>query len=186
VVQFYTDDAVLLDGLAVLFGGSLAKGRSVASIMMSSHRSGLERRLLAQGVDVREAIQNGRLCILDADQALSEFMEPAGPSRERFFVQFGNILRKLQAATVEKSSGLVVFGEMVAVLWARKKYDAAIRIEELWNELALTCSFYLCCAYPANGFRDGLALVPYAEICAQHSEVVSAFGAYAVPHGNGR
>jgi hypothetical protein len=87
-VQFYTDDAVLLDGLAVLFGGSLAKGRSVASIMMSSHRSGLERRLLAQGVDVREAIQNGRLCILDADQALSEFMEPAGPNRERFLLQF--------------------------------------------------------------------------------------------------
>jgi hypothetical protein len=89
VVQFYTDDAVLLDELAALFRGSLGEGRAVAAIMTSSHRSGLERRLLAQGVDVGEATQNGRLCMLDADQALNEFMEPAGPSRERFLSQFG-------------------------------------------------------------------------------------------------
>jgi CheY-like chemotaxis protein len=175
VVHFYRDDAVLLDELAALFGGSLAEGQSVAAIMTSSHRSGLERRLLAQGVDVSEATQIGRLCILDADQALSEFMEPAGPSCERFLLHFGNILHTLQAATVAKRNGVVVFGEMVAVLWAQKKYEAAIRLEELWNELAATCSFYLCCTYPANAFRDALTLVPYAEICAQHSQVVSAF-----------
>ena len=57
--------------------------------------------------------------------------------------------------TVANGNVVVVLGEMVAVLWAQQKYDAAIRLEELWNELALTCSFYLCCAYPANAFRDG-------------------------------
>lgn len=181
VVQFYTDDAVLLDELAALFRGSLGEGRSVAAIIKSSHRSGLERELLAQGVDVSEATQNGRLCMLDADQALNEFMEPAGPSRERFLSQFGSILRTLKAASVAKGSGVVVFGEMVAVLWAQKKYDAAIRLEELWNELALTSSFYLCCAYPASAFRDGLTLVPYAAICAQHSHLVSAFEGLCSP-----
>jgi len=120
VVQFYTDDAVLLGELGALFRGSLGEGQSVALIMTSSHRSGLERRLLAQGVDVSEATQNGRLYMLDADQALSEFMEPAGPNRERFLLQFGNILRTLQAATVAKRSEVVVFGEMVAVLWAEE------------------------------------------------------------------
>jgi hypothetical protein len=164
----------------------MAEGQSVAVILTSSHRSDLDRRLLAQGVDVSEATQNGRLCILDADQALSEFMEPAGPSRERFLLHFGNILRTLQAATVSKRSGVVVFGEMVAVLWGKQKYDAALRLEELWNELALTCSFHLCCAYPANAFRDGLTLVPYAEICAQHSNVVSSFGVFATSPGHGR
>jgi DNA-binding NarL/FixJ family response regulator len=173
VVQFHTDDAVLLDELAALFRGSLGRGCSVAAIITSSHRNGLESRLLAQGIDVSEATQNGRLCLLDADQALSEFMEPAGPNQRRFLSHFGNMLRSLKAATVAKGAGVLVFGEMVAVLWAQKKYEAAIRLEELWNELALTNSFYLCCAYPANAFRDGLTLVPYAKICAQHSQVVS-------------
>lgn len=35
VVQFYTDDAALLDELAGLFRGSLGEGRSVAAIMTS-------------------------------------------------------------------------------------------------------------------------------------------------------
>ena len=175
IVQFYTDDAVLLDGLAAWCRGSLDEGHSVAAIMTSSHRRSMERLLLARGVNVHEATQNGRLCILDADHALSEFMEPAGPNRERFLSQFGNMLTKLKATTVANGDRVVLFGEMVAVLWAQKKYEAAIRLEELWNELALTNSFYLCCAYPATLFGDALTLFPYAEICAQHSQVVSAF-----------
>lgn len=174
VVQFYADDAVLLDGLATFLRGSLSEGESVAAITTSSHRSGLERRLIAQGFDVSEATRDGRLVILDADQALSEFMDAVGPSRERFLLRFGDSLRRLETAAVAKNKRLVVFGEMVAVLWAQKKHDAAIRLEELWNELAQTCSFYLCCAYPASSFREKNG-GPYAMICSQHSDVVSAF-----------
>jgi len=174
VVQFYTDDFVLLDGLAALLRGSLSAGDSVAAIMTSPHRNSLERRLIAQGIDVSEATKNGRLVILDADQALSEFMEAVGPSRERFLFRFGDRLRRLETAALVKNKRLVVFGEMVAVLWAQKRHDAANRLEEMWNELAQTCSFYLCCAYPASAFREKEG-GPYATICAQHSDVVSAF-----------
>jgi CheY-like chemotaxis protein len=173
VVQFYKNDSVLLDGLAASLRGSLDGGESAAYIMTSSHRSSLERRLIAQGIDVIEATENGRLVILDAHQALSEFMDAAGPSRERFLFQFGDRLRRLEDAAVAKNKRVVVIGEMVAVLWAQKRHDAAIRLEELWNELAQTCSFYLCCAYPLGAFREK-ACVHYATICAQHSEVVSA------------
>ena len=172
VVQFYDDDTALLGELAALFRGSLNNGCSVAAIMTSSHLGALERRLLAQGVCVSEAAQNGKLCMLDADQALSGFMDSDGPSRERFLLQFGNVLRKVQAAAVAKHSPVVVFGEMVAVLWEQKKYEAAIQLEQLWNELATTCSFYLCCAYPARAFRESLTDGTYAKICAQHSGVV--------------
>lgn len=176
VVQFYRDDAVLLDGLTRLFRGSLGEGCSVGAVMTTSHRSGLERRLLEQGVDASDVTRNGRLCMLDADEALSEFMESSRrPSREGFLSKFGEMLRKLEATTAAKENGVVVFGEMVAVLWAQKKYEAAIRLEELWNELAQTCSFYLCCGYPAYAFRDGTTLFPCIEVCAQHSQVVSAF-----------
>ena len=94
VVQFYTDDAVLLDGLSQMFGDSLGAGESVVAVMTRLHRSGLEERLIARGTDLSEAIKNGRLAIFDADQALSEFMDAVGPSRECFLPLFGNILRK--------------------------------------------------------------------------------------------
>ena len=175
VVQFYTDDAVLLDGLGALLGATLDADESVVAVMTRSHRTGLEKRLITQGIDTCEAMKNGRLAIFDADQALGQFMDAVGPSRERFLWQFGNIVRRAEAASLVKSRPVVVFGEMVAVLWAQKKYDAAIRLEELWNELSLTCSFYLCCAYPASGFGGTPRGEPYATICARHSEVVSAF-----------
>lgn len=175
VVQFYPEDAFLLDGLSALLCNSLGAGESVVAVTTRSHRRGLERRLPAQGVDVDEATKIGRLVILDADQALSGFMDAVLPSRERFLSQFENMLRKASAAAVVKNQRVVVFGEMVAVLWSQERHDAALRLEELWNELALIFPFYLCCAYPASAFGEKLKGGGYSTICALHSGVVSAF-----------
>jgi hypothetical protein len=71
-----------------------------------------------------------------------------------FLFRFGDRLRRLEGAAVAKNKRVVVFGETVAVLWAQKRHHAAMRLEELWNELAQTCSFYLCCAYPLSAFRE--------------------------------
>ena len=65
---------------------------------------------------------------------------------------------------------IVVFGELVAVLWAAGKAESAILLEEMWNELARELDFCLCCAYPMNGFGNRHA-APFMKICAQHSHV---------------
>jgi hypothetical protein len=80
----------------------LGAGESAVAVMTSSHRSGLEKRLIAQSFEVNEAKDNGRLAIYDADQALSQFMDAAEPSRKRFLLQFGEIVRRALAAAVAK------------------------------------------------------------------------------------
>lgn len=174
VVQFYTDDTDLLDSLCSLFVDALSKGESVAAVMTMSHRMDLEARLIGRDIDIREATKNGRLVILDAHDALGEFMDAVGPNRDRFLARFGTAIRRAEAAAMRKGP-VVVFGEMVAVLWAQRKYEAAIRLEKLWNELALSHSFYLCCAYPTRGLQGELQSERYAAICAEHSNVVSSF-----------
>ena len=175
VVKFYGDDADLLDSLCALFSNELRAGDSVAAVMTKSHREGLLERLIAQGFDVDEAMTNGRLAVLDAVKALSGFMDTDEPNRERFLLKFGALIRTTQATSSKKNAPLVVFGEMVAVLWEQKKYDAAVRLEQLWNELARTSSFYLCCAYPASAFQGEMKSESYAAVCATHTDVVSAF-----------
>jgi len=175
VVQFYPDDAFLLDGLSALLRNALGPGESGVAVTTKSHRNGLEKRLVAQGVDLDEATKVGRLVILDADQALSGFMDAVLPNRERFLSQFENVLGKARDAAVAKNQRVVVFGEMVAVLWSQERHDAALRLEELWNELALALPFYLCCAYPASAFGRKVNTAGYSRICALHSRVVSAF-----------
>lgn len=84
------------------------------------------------------------------------------------------MIRKAEKAAEVKGKRVVVFGEMVAVLWEERKQEAAIRLEQLWNELARTHFFYLRCAYPAKSFQGKTKAVPYATICAEHSVVLPA------------
>lgn len=183
-VEFYRDDAHLLDEIATLFEGSYAEGLSVAAIVTSSHRSGLEKRLAGQNIDVSDATRRGRLCMFDANRALSEIMEPAGLNRERALSELGNILGKLKAATAATNCETVVFGEMAPMLWAQKQYDAAIRLEALWNEVA-PADFSIYCAYPMQTPGDGQTVLHYAEICAQHSHVVPALADVGRPPSPG-
>lgn len=169
IVQFYTDGGVLLDGLALSFGKALRAGDSVIVVMTKSHESGLRKRLSAQGIDLKEAAEQGRFIAIDARKAIDLFMESSLPNRQKFLHEFGNIIRTAENAAV-KNKRVVVFGEMVAVLWKKKQIEAAIRLEQLWNELAKTRFFFLHCAYPAKGMRGE----PYHMICAEHAVVLPA------------
>jgi hypothetical protein len=174
VVQFYTTDRFLLDSLGASLGSALKTGQSVVAVLTKTHQRGLLGRLTARGIPVGRAAAQGRLVVADAVEALSKFMEPAGPNRQRFLREFGTIIRNAEAAADVKNKRVVVFGEMVAVLWKQKKREAAIRVEQLWNELARTHFFHLRCAYPAKAFQGEMAGEPYHTICAEHSVVVPA------------
>jgi hypothetical protein len=68
----------------------------------------------------------------------------------------------------------VAFGEMVAILWANGHCDAAVRLEQLWNELARRHSFTLRCAYPSDGFANEKDRDYLTRICAEHNHIVSS------------
>jgi len=63
---------------------------------------------------------------------------------------------------------------MVALLWAEGKPEAAIRLEELWDDLAQTHSFDLRCAYPIGSFYRTGDAEHLAKICAVHTSVIPA------------
>ena len=84
------------------------------------------------------------------------------------------ILDRASAAVGRSRTRVAVFGEMVALLWARGNPAAALRLEELWNSLARTHAFSLCCAYPMKGFTSQQDAAAFMKICAQHSHVFPA------------
>src|SRR5581483_10824282 len=63
------------------------------------------------------------------------------------------------------------FGEMVALLWAQGNTEAAIRLEQLWNQLAEKHSFHLHCAYPLSLFPHASDTKGMERICVEHSQV---------------
>jgi len=166
-VQFYSHDASFLASLVLFAQASLREGNAVIVVATESHRNGLLQGLHACGVDTAAACEQERLILLDASDVLSAFAENGGPSRERFISVIAPLISRAEA----KHKGVVIFGEMVALLCARGNVNAAIELEQWWNELAQTHSFRLRCAYPMG---EGLKGLPHAAICAEHSAVISA------------
>lgn len=171
-VQFYGEDSFLLDELSRFIGTALGAGESAIVIATKDHRDGLAQRLKAWGLDIAMAMAQGRYISLDAADTLAKIMVGESPDATRLAEVVGSVIARVTGAAEGEPHPVAAFGEMVALLWAQGKYDAAIRLEQLWNDLARTHSFSLRCAYPMSKFcreQDGDFLL---QICAEHSNVI--------------
>ncbi len=172
VVQLYTDDGFLIDVLSRFVGGALAAGDPAVVIATTSHRTELERRLSVHGLDTAKAAMQGRYVNLDATETLPKIMVNGLVDEMRFNDIIGGVLTRARIAIGHKERPIAVFGEMVALLWAEGKPLEAIRVEQLWNDLAKSHSFSLLCAYPITGFNSEGHIEPFLKMCDQHSGVV--------------
>jgi hypothetical protein len=59
------------------------------------------------------------------------------------------------------------------VLWAEGKPDAAIRAEQLWDEVAATFDVDILCGYALSSFHDEEHADVFQSICAEHSAIYS-------------
>ncbi len=175
-VQYYQEDKSLIEELARLVGTSLVSGDAALVVATKPHRDALARRLTVRGLNVARATAEGRYAALDAAETLAQFMIDQMPDPERFTEIIGRMIAKTKAAAQVDEPSIVIFGEMVALLCAEGKYDAAIRLEELWNALADKHSFSLRCAYPMHGFQEDAHGELFMKICAAHSAVIPAGG----------
>jgi signal transduction histidine kinase len=172
VVQFYGEDAALLDDLSRFIGTALGAGEAAVVIATREHRDGLAKRLQAWGLDTAKAIAQGRYIPLDAAETLAKITPGGWPDAVRFADVIGGVIARVGVASDGEPRRIAAFGEMVALLWAQGKPDAAIRLEQLWNGLAQTYSFSLRCAYPMSSFcreEHGELLL---KVCAEHSDVI--------------
>ena len=181
VVQFYTEDAALLAAMSRFIGTALGAGDAAVVIATKAHRDALSQQLKERGFDVAGSVRQRRLIAVDAAETLSRFMRDGWPDAARFASVIGGFFDQIRAATSTEGSRVVAFGEMVALLWAEGKPEAAIRLEELWNDLAHTYSFSLHCAYPITSFNHDEDAEPFLKICAAHSAVIPDESYSALP-----
>src|SRR6266699_1460152 len=151
-VQFYEADTFLLNSLSGFIGAGLGAGDACIVVATEAHRQGLEERLKDNGLDLAAVRAHGKYISLDASETLSKLMVNGSLEPQRF---------------------TEVIGELVALLWMEGNAAAAIRLEELWNELQNnTHPFSLFCAYAMHGFDGEAYGGQFTEICGQHSQVI--------------
>ena len=171
-VHFYSDDKYLIDLLSRFMGSAVGAGDAAIVIATPIHRNLVAERLCARGIDLTRAVEQGRYIALDAEETLSQFMVNGWPDEERFVALMGEVLSRARAAAQNEDGRLALFGEMVALLWDAGQSDAALRLEQLWNQIAQSHSFSLVCAYPLTYFYRQEHGEAFQKICDQHSIVV--------------
>ena len=171
VAYFYKESDSLLEALCAYIGGALCTGTAALVIATKAHREGLQHRLRARGLDIPKAANEGRYVEFDAAELLSKIIVEGMPDSVRFEAIVGGAIRSMARAETARP-GIAAFGEMVSLLWAEGKIEAAIRLEQLWNDLAKKHAFSLRCAYPVAHVTGEQNSQPLLKVCVEHSAIV--------------
>jgi hypothetical protein len=166
-VQFYSDDQSLCAVVTGFLYEGLKESRPAVVIATPEHRLAIVDQLNAAGIYVDACIRAGALTLLDAEETLSLFMVDGTPDKAKFKKAIGGVLARV--AGEPRPRIVRAYGEMVDVLWRRGQREAAIHLEVLWNELAMSHTFSLLCGYSQAHVTTPLAV---QTVCNQHTHVL--------------
>jgi hypothetical protein len=167
-VQFYgIEPSVLVQNVAAYVDEGLQRGDSVLVIATPEHGdatlSAVETR---RGFRMRAR----QLVVLDAEATLERILVDGTVDRQRFEHVIGGTIRGLRDA--KPNAGLRAYGEMVGLLWARGQVDAAVQLEQCWNDLLAGDDFRLLCGYPIDVFGDEFRSERVHAVLCAHSHVL--------------
>ena len=170
-VLFYSDDRVLLNRLTRFIAAALKAGKAAIVVVTKAHADSLLQRLKADGVDTDDAIQEGTFILQDVAKALPTFMINDMPDAARFSEVMSGLMKA--AAKAAKHPRVVACGECSPLLLAEGKPDAAVRIEQITNDLGKRHNADILCTYPLSSFHGEEDEHVFQSICAEHSAVYS-------------
>jgi PAS domain S-box-containing protein len=169
-VQFYERDSALLESVAEYLRHGLDTGAAAIAVATAAHLQALERELRNRGVDVAAAEERRQLALMEASETLTRIMHRGAPQWSRFAEVVGTVIADMR----RRYPRVIAFGEMVAVLWRDGWHEAALQLEELWNELGEREPFALYCAYPLPQGLGAADLRVLDRVCSLHTRVIPA------------
>ena len=166
-VQIYDDVAELAHSVGRFLEAGFQRNEPAIVIATGEHWQVFEAELAGRGLQADELRRQGLLVSLDAEQTLAALMDGELPSPARFEDVVARAVDEVAARNPDRT--IRAFGEMVDLLWRQGQEQAAIALEELWNELADTRRFALLCAYELDIFDIGVQTSALPEIFRAHS-----------------
>ena len=162
IVQTYQDLGFLAEAVAEYLGTGLRRGEAAIIIARPQHSEAFLQKLAGAG-------EPGQLVVLDAEQTLARFMVDGMPQWNAFRAVIGGLIAQVRL----QYPAVRAYGEMVDILWQEGKRDAAIRLEEYWNELTRLQTFSLFCAYAMDAL-DPKAYAGLESVCKAHTHFIPA------------
>jgi hypothetical protein len=150
----------------------LKRGDGLLVVATSEHLDHIPRLLEELGADHENAVRDGRLVFLDAQETLDRFMIDGQPDWDRFEASVGSALREVQ--TRVNGKGLRVHSEMGGILWKIGRRSVALRLEKFLNKLLKSITFNLFCAYPIDVFGKYFQIADLDGLLCAHTHLLPA------------
>jgi len=170
-VAFYEDDSDLESGFAQYAESAISAHKAVLLITSEPHRTNIERRLRARGVDLEDLIATGTYGQVDAADALSEVMVNGSPDLLRCREIFDALMRNISTLENGRHREVAICGECAPRLLMEGKEEAALELERHWDRITRAQSADTLCGYWLDAFPHGRDSPLFQRICAEHTAV---------------
>jgi MEDS: MEthanogen/methylotroph, DcmR Sensory domain len=172
LVQFHSDEESLLRIAGGFLFGALKAGDGVVVLATRAHRMALAQRLGDLGIDIEAHLRRGTYAEINAEEMLAELLVDKEVDFSRLRDRIVRTLEAVNSAAAVVEPRAMVFGELVSLLWEKRKREAVLALERLWEELAREYSFSLLCGYSVREFCEVGSEDVYLQFCAVHSTVI--------------
>src|SRR6266545_951334 len=167
--QFHRDPNTLTESAYAFLEAGVRRGQSVLVIAGRDHADGLLDRLAANKFHPTALTNSGQLSILDVAQVMEQCITGGMPEWGRF----RNALMPMLSRIHPGGRGRRIYSELASALWQDGNTEAAIRVEELWNALAVSVQFSLYCGYAMDTLSEESYAGPLEELGRTHSDILS-------------
>jgi DNA-binding NarL/FixJ family response regulator len=168
-VVFYSSDAVLIGVFSRFIAGELRDGNAVVAVVTAAHAQRLQSSLEASRVDVARAIRQQRYFPVNVSELLAKATGNGCLDRLRYLDAAADLFTDVTRRATDQHARVAACGEGTSLFWTDGHVEAAIQLEHLLDEIAMSRQMDILCAYPL-AVRDG-NLPAVRSLCAEHTAV---------------
>ena len=166
--QFHRNIDVLTESAFVFLEAGLSHSQSLLVIAPPARIEQLYDRLSSAKFHPQSLMDSGQLVLMDSSPIIDQLV--SGAPTARFRGMLGPVLSRLQPF----GRGTRIYGEIANVLWEAGETNAAIQLEDLWNDLAGDHSFSLFCGYTMDTRCEHAYASPLEELGRTHSDILGS------------
>ncbi len=170
IAHLYEDDSCLTKAVAEFIASGLHAGEPAIVLATQAHTEAITAELKSLRFNVKSAVSDGYLTLVDAMDALAIIMVGTKPDHDLFLETMTGFIR--QSRTIAERP-VRIYGELVDLLWHQGNPEAAVRLEVLWNELGSTSPFSLLCGYNLGNVYNQAYWQHFQNVCREHREVLA-------------
>jgi CheY-like chemotaxis protein len=168
-VVFCSSDAVLIHAFSRFIAGALRDGNAVVAAVTAAHARSLESSLEASHVDVALAVRQQRYLPVNVSELLAKATVNGRLDPLRYLDAAGDLLTDFTRRATDQHARVAACGEGTSIFWMRGDVEAAIQLEHLWDEIAMSRQMDMLCAYPLAVREESVPAI--RRVCAEHTAV---------------